>query len=110
MQHATSYQHCHDWTREKADSLADAIVTEAERIVRDKTDLTAVVQGWLIESDTDIAELLALLVMSLVKRPAAGLLMLDAAEGLEFALRQLETNIAEAVDKEARFNIEGDKP
>jgi hypothetical protein len=110
MQHATSYQHCHDHAREKADALADAITTEAERIVRDKEALRDVVSGWLIDADTDIAELLALIVMSRLKQPAAGSLMLGAAEGLESALRQLETNIAAEVDKEARFNIEGDKP
>lgn len=110
MQHATSYQHCHDWAREKADSLADAITTEAKRIVRDKEALTEVVIAWMADYDPDIAGLLAMLVMSRLKQPAAGSLMLGAAEGLEYALRQLETNIAAEVDKEARFNIEGDKP
>lgn len=110
MQHTTSYQSCHDWDRERTDALADAITTEAERIVRDKEALRDVVAGWLIDADTDIAELLALIVMSRLKQPAAGSLMLGAAEGLEYALRQLETNIAAEVDKEARLIIEGDKP
>lgn len=110
MNHLTDTSDAWDREGERADSLADAITTEAERIVRDKEALRDVVAAWLIDSDTDVAELLAMLVMSRLAQPAAGSLMLGAAEGLESALRQLETNIAEAVDKEARFNIEGDKP
>lgn len=100
------------WDREgeRADSLADAITAEAERIVRDKAALRVVVDTWLFSADIDVPELLAMLVMSRLKQPAAGSLMLGAAESLEYALRQLETNIGEAVDKEARLIIEGDKP
>lgn len=92
------------------DDKHDAFTTEAERLVRDKEALTEIIYGWLIESDTDIAELLAMLVASRLPHSPSCPLPSWATEGLESALRQLETNIAEAVDKEARFNIEGDKP
>jgi hypothetical protein len=110
MQHLTDTSDAWDREGERADALADAITTEAERIVRDKVALTEVVAGWLIESDTDIAELLAMLVASRLPHGVSCPLPSWVHPHLELALRQLETNIAAEIDKEARFIIEGDKP
>lgn len=107
MQHLTDTSDAWDREGEKADALADAITTEAERIVRDSDKLRDVIAGWLIDCDLDVAELLAMIVASRLPTAAAPWC---GDSGLERALRQLETNIAAEVDKEARFNIEGDKP
>jgi hypothetical protein len=110
MQHLTDTSDAWDREGEREDALADAITTEAERIVRDKAELGDTIYVWLGKSDMDVAGLLAMLVASRLPHSPSCPLPSWATEGLESALRQLETNIAAEVDKEARFNIEGDKP
>lgn len=101
MQHLSDYSAAYDSEGERESAIADAIEREAVRIAFDKAALTEVIAGWLIDSDTDIAELLAMLYARGHKAPP-----IWAIEGLSYAERQLAANINAEIDKQAALNVQ----
>lgn len=96
----TSYQHAHDAAYERASAREDAITAEGERIAGDVSDLSTVCGEWFATCDIDTGELLALLYASRLPNPPAGV-----ADRLEYALRNLQSNINDEISRVAADRI-----
>lgn len=101
----TSYQHACDADYERASARDDAITSECERIAGDVDDLREICGEWFVTSDIDVGELFALLYAARLTKPPGGV-----ADKLEYALRNLQSNINDEISRVAAERInEGEK-